>query len=75
LENVRKFEEAGAELERSAALNPQAPTPHYRLARVYDRLGKTQDAVRERALHEKLTAEEKAAMEKHAASIKRLVIK
>ncbi len=75
LEKARKFDEAAKELERSATLNPTAPTPHYRLARVYDRLDRRDDAARERALHEKLTADEKAAMEKHAAGIKRLVLK
>lgn len=72
LDKARKFEEAASELERSAALNPTLPAPHYRLARVYDRLDRREDAAKERDLHQKLTAEEKAAMEKHASGIKRL---
>ena len=71
-EKERNFEGAAKELERSIALNPNAPAPHYRLARVYDRLGRREDAAGERSLHEKLTAEEKVAMEKHVSGVKRL---
>jgi hypothetical protein len=42
------------------------------LARVYDRLGNAESAQTERVLHEKLIAEERAAIESHAASLKRL---
>lgn len=72
LEGKRQYEPAAAELKQAVRLNPKAPAPHYRLARVYDRLGQTDLAQRERALHEKLTAEERSAMEKHAAGLKRL---
>jgi len=72
LEQKRDFAGAAAELERAVQLNPQNPTPHYRLARIYDRLGKSEQAQAERALHEKLAAEEKAAIQKHAAGLKRL---
>ncbi len=72
LEQERDFAGAAVELERAVRLNPPNPTPHYRLARIYDRLGKSDRAQAERALHEKLTAEEKAAIQKHAAGLKRL---
>ena len=42
----------------AAELNPKSPTVHYQLARAYDRLGKTEEAKVEHALHEKLTQEE-----------------
>jgi Flp pilus assembly protein TadD len=74
LEQKRDFAAASKELERAVALNPKDPTVHYRLARIYDRLGKSDAAAVERALHEKLTAEEKSAIEKHAAGLKRLEI-
>jgi tetratricopeptide (TPR) repeat protein len=72
LERKRDFPAAAEEFRRSAALSPRSPAPHYRLARVYDRLGRTSDAAAERALHERLLAEEKASLEKHAAGVKRL---
>ena len=72
LEQKRDFAGAAAELERAVQLHPQNPTPHYRLARIYDRLGKSEQAQFERALHEKLAAAEKAAIQKHAAGLKRL---
>ncbi|MGH9666396.1 MAG: tetratricopeptide repeat protein, partial [Bryobacteraceae bacterium] len=49
-----QFAEAAREMERSIALNPNDPAPHYRLARIYDRLGKTAEANAERELHKKL---------------------
>lgn len=59
----RKGDLAGAvtRLERSIALNAKSPLPHYRLARVYAKLGRTADAERERALHQKLSEEESPA--------------
>ena len=42
-ERTQHYAEAARELERSAvqALDPSDPTTHYRLSRVYDRLGRT----------------------------------
>ncbi len=51
---------AAAHLERSIALDPKAPLPHYRLARVYAHLGRTAESERERALHLKLSEEDTA---------------
>jgi tetratricopeptide (TPR) repeat protein len=55
----RKGDHAGAatEFERSIALSPRDPAPHFRLARAYERLGRKEDAARERALHSKLSDE------------------
>lgn len=55
LERRRAFDEAARELELSIELNPNEPTPHYRLARVYDRLGKTSEANQQRQIHARLT--------------------
>jgi Flp pilus assembly protein TadD len=55
LSKQRKFQEAAAELIRSASLNPKEALPHYHLARVYDRLGEPDKARAERALHEQLS--------------------
>jgi tetratricopeptide (TPR) repeat protein len=72
LEGKRDFAAAARHLERAIQLSPKTPAPHYRLARVYDRLGNAEAAQAERVLHEKLTAEERTAIEKHAAGLKRL---
>jgi tetratricopeptide (TPR) repeat protein len=72
LEAKKDYADAARHLEQAIQLNPKAPTPHYRLARVYDRLGQPEKAQAERALHERLTAEERSAIEKHAAGLKRL---
>jgi tetratricopeptide (TPR) repeat protein len=55
LERKREYAAAAGELERSAALNPHEPFVHFHLARVYDRLGRKEDAARERDEHQKLT--------------------
>ena len=54
LERRRAFAEAAKELERSIELSPNEPVPHYRLARVYDRLGKTAEANQQREIHARL---------------------
>ena len=61
LDRERRFEDAARELKTSAGLNPRDPVVHYRLARVYDRLGRTADAQAERALHARLAAESEPA--------------
>lgn len=57
LERKGDYAAAAAEYERSVALNPKDPAPHFRMARVYERLGRKEDAARERALHAKLNEE------------------
>jgi tetratricopeptide (TPR) repeat protein len=61
LEKRHDYAGAAAEYERSIALNPKDATSHYRLSRIYDRLGKPEVAARERALHATLSQQEKAA--------------
>ncbi len=56
LERERDLAGAAQAFEKSIALNPLAPEPHYRLARIYDRLGQPAKAARERQSHEKLLA-------------------
>ena len=61
LELKRDYTGAALELERSIALNPKEPGAHFHLSRVYDRLGRKEQAAREREVHEKLTEAETAA--------------
>jgi tetratricopeptide (TPR) repeat protein len=56
LERKRAFDEAAKELERSIELSPTEPVPRYRLARVYDRLGKTAEANQQREIHARLSS-------------------
>jgi tetratricopeptide (TPR) repeat protein len=58
LERKKDYETAVTHLERSIELDATALEPHFRLAVVYNRLGRKEDAARERALHEKLSEEE-----------------
>ena len=66
LEAKRDFAGAAREFSRAAELNPKNPGVHYRLARVYDRLGKADEAKAEHALHERLTQEENAFIRRQA---------
>jgi tetratricopeptide (TPR) repeat protein len=61
LDRLRRYPEAAREFERAAELAPNDPATHYRLARLYDRLGKPDAATAERAKH--------AALEKVAKGI------
>jgi tetratricopeptide (TPR) repeat protein len=56
LEKQRKFSDAATELERSAALNPSQADVHYHLSRVYDRLGRSDEAAGQREIHKRLTS-------------------
>jgi Flp pilus assembly protein TadD len=62
LERDRDFAGAAGEFQRAVELNPASPTPHYHLARVYERLGKKEEAAAEHAAHERLSAEETSAI-------------
>jgi tetratricopeptide (TPR) repeat protein len=55
LEAKPNLDGAAKELETAIQLNPKEPLLHYRLARVYDRLGKSDLARAERELHEALS--------------------
>ncbi len=58
LERKKDYEAAATHLERSVELEDSDAAPHFRLAVVYSRLGRKEDAARERALHEKLSEDE-----------------
>jgi tetratricopeptide (TPR) repeat protein len=58
----RDFEGAEKHLVRAVELNPNSSKAHYHLARVYTRLGKTDQARAEQELHEKLTEQERQAI-------------
>lgn len=62
LERGHNFAGAAGELQRAIELNPGSPTPHYHLARVYERLGKKSEAAAELAAHARLSAEETNAI-------------
>jgi tetratricopeptide (TPR) repeat protein len=75
LEAQRDFPGAIAAFQRAAALAPRNPVPHYRLSRLYARTGDSSRAATERALHEKLAAEEKAELDRRQAATKHLKLK
>ena len=58
LDRKQDYAAAAVMLERSIQLDPRGAAAHFRLARVYERLGRKEDAAAQRALHEKLSAEE-----------------
>ena len=62
LAKTRNYEQAEKHLARAVELNPKSSKSHYHLARVYTRLGKTEQARAEQQLHEKLTEQERQAM-------------
>jgi tetratricopeptide (TPR) repeat protein len=62
LAKTREYERAEKHLARAVELNPKSSKTHYHLARVYTRLGKTEQARAEQQLHEKLTEQERQAM-------------
>ena len=61
LDRMQRYAAAEREFARAAELDPADPSPHYRLSRVYERLGKPEEARRERELHAKLVAAQEAA--------------
>ncbi len=65
LEKKKQWLDAASELARAIELNPKNSAPHYRLARVYDRLGRPEEAQAERALHMQLQSAETAAAALH----------
>ncbi len=64
LERERDFSGAARAYEASAAINDKIPEIHYRLARVYDRLGNAVKAEAERRRHRQLLGTPKAGMPK-----------
>lgn len=72
LENRRDYAAAITAFRRASALAPRDPVPHYRLSRLYARTGDSAKADSERALHEKLSAEQKAELDRRQAATKHL---
>jgi tetratricopeptide (TPR) repeat protein len=72
LESKRDFAGAIASFRRAAELAPKNPIPHYRLSRLYARTGDSAQADAQRALHEKLSAEEKAELDRRQAATRHL---
>ena len=72
LQRKRDWAGAAQELALAAELNPKNPAVHYQLARAYDRLGKTEEAKVEHALHEKLTQEENVAIRRQGGGIEKM---
>jgi tetratricopeptide (TPR) repeat protein len=72
LESNKHFPAAIASYDRAAELAPHNPVPHYRLSRLYARAGDAAKAEAERAIHEKLAAEEKARLDARQAATKHL---
>jgi tetratricopeptide (TPR) repeat protein len=70
LERKQDYSGAALQFETAIRLNAADPAPHFRLARVYERLGRREDAQRERALHEKLSAESGAQKPPLPAAVK-----
>jgi tetratricopeptide (TPR) repeat protein len=68
LEAEKDFPAAILAFRRAAVLAPKNPIPHYRLSRLYARTGDSERAEAERALHEKLSAEEKAELDRRQAA-------
>jgi tetratricopeptide (TPR) repeat protein len=56
LELSGDLEGAVPNLKRAASLDPEAPDPHIILADVYEHMGRTEDAARERAMAGRLAA-------------------
>ena len=50
---------AAAEFQIAVTLNPKQAAPHYRLARIYERLGQKQQAAHQRAIHAQILEAEK----------------
>ncbi|MBY0506293.1 MAG: tetratricopeptide repeat protein [Bryobacteraceae bacterium] len=63
LERERAYGAAAQAYQASVAVNGSIPETHYRLARVYDRLGQPAQAARARQRHQQLLATPKAGMQ------------
>lgn len=61
LERARSFEAAVAEFSRAAELDTRDSAAHYRLSRLYERLGRLDEARREREIHARLVEAEEGA--------------
>ena len=71
-EKLRDFPAAIVSFKEASRLAPKNPAPRYRLARLYSRTGEPEKAAAERALHEKLTEEEKAEIARRQGGTRHL---
>lgn len=69
LERRRDFASAAGEFRRGIELNAGNSTLHYHLARVYERMGKKDEAAAEHAAHERLSAAETAAIRRREGAL------
>lgn len=72
LEKSQNYSNAAVELEKAAQLSPRNPAPHYRLFRIYTRLGQEAKAGSARQRHELLTAQEKQEVDRRQSETKHL---
>lgn len=75
LEQQGKYAAAAVEFEKCARLAPKFPVPHFRLFRLYTRLGQKEKAEAHRALHGRLEAAEKADADRRQGATKHLDLK
>ena len=61
LERTHHLPEAAAEFERASSLSPSDAAVHYRLSRVYQRLGKVEAADAERERHRQIVTAQNSA--------------
>jgi tetratricopeptide (TPR) repeat protein len=66
LDRTQHYVEAEREFERARELDPADPATHYRLSRVYDRLGKPDAARAEREWHARLVEAQQVASQQPA---------
>jgi len=58
--SLEHFEPARAQLEKAVALDPKNSSPHYLLGRIYQRLGKREQATQQFKLTEELIRQQNA---------------
>lgn len=68
LERAQNYSAAAESLERACQLNPSDSAALYRLARVYDRLGRKEKAEAARVRHVEMVEAERAQIDKHAGA-------
>lgn len=75
LERARDYSGAAGAYECAARAAPRNPAPQFRLFRVYSRLGQAAKAVEAKTKHERLTADEKAELDRRQGGTKHLNLK
>jgi tetratricopeptide (TPR) repeat protein len=75
LQAKRDYASAANSFREAINLAPDKSTPHYRLAQVFDRTGQHERAAKERQVHDRLAAEEKAELDRRQAATKHMDLK